>query len=153
VTDQVWSDHTDIRPTKLALLDLRDDYAHDGRVLFEFIQPQALPETLRDNAGLLSLLAQVYKEINAPVNALGNDSLRISTAALESKSAGDGTYTTLENQLISFTTQRNNLANQMISLLEGAAFKGHGINEQQALQLIFQSENLLNQVLELAQSL
>ena len=46
-----------------------------------------LPESLRENPGLLHLLAEVYKEINAPVNQLGLDSLKISTAALESKAA------------------------------------------------------------------
>jgi hypothetical protein len=153
VTDDTWSDHTDIRPTMLLLLHLKDDYAHDGRVLFEFVQPWALPDGLRDNPGLLRLLAQVYKEINAPVNQLGLDSLKISTAALESKTTGDTTYTRLENALASFTTQRDSLAAQMISLLEGAAFKGHGINERQAARLIHQAEELLEQVHDLAESL
>ncbi|HLW00959.1 MAG TPA: hypothetical protein VKT82_20025 [Ktedonobacterales bacterium] len=153
VTNQVWSDHTDIRPTMMALLHLKDDYAHDGRVLFEFMNSDALPDSLRDDADVLSLLAQVYKEINAPVNDLGLDSLKISTVALESNAANDSTYSNLESQLATFTTQRNHLASQMISMLEGAAFKGHGINEHQALQLIFQSEQLLNQVFSLAQSL
>jgi hypothetical protein len=35
VTDDVWSDHTDIRPTMLALLGLKDDYQSQGRVLVE----------------------------------------------------------------------------------------------------------------------
>jgi len=34
-TGDVWSDHTDVRPTMLSLLGLQDDYAHDGRALFE----------------------------------------------------------------------------------------------------------------------
>jgi hypothetical protein len=37
-----FSDHTDIRPTIMALVGLQDDYVHDGRVLFEVINPTAL---------------------------------------------------------------------------------------------------------------
>jgi hypothetical protein len=33
--DAVFSDHTDVRPTMLALLGLKDSYVHDGRVLSE----------------------------------------------------------------------------------------------------------------------
>jgi hypothetical protein len=152
VTGGVWSDQTDIRPTMMNLLHLKDDYAHDGRVLFEFVNSNALPDGLRDDADVLSLLAQVYKEINAPVNDLGLDSLKISTAALKSNTANDSTYTNLEAQLAQFTKTRNSIASQMISMLEGAAFKGHGINEKQSLQLIFQAEQLLNQVFVLAES-
>ncbi len=152
VTNSVWSDQTDIRPTMMSLLHLKDDYAHDGRVLFEFMDSHALPDSLRDNADVLSLLAQVYKEINAPVNDLGLDSLKVSTAALKSNTANDSTYTNLEAQLAQFTKTRNGIASQMISMLESAGFKGHGINERQALQLIFQGEQLLNQVFDLAES-
>jgi hypothetical protein len=41
IADTVWSDHTDIRPTMLALLGLTDDYEHQGRVISEFIEEQA----------------------------------------------------------------------------------------------------------------
>ena len=40
---ETFSDHTDIRPTILLLAGLEDDYAHDGRVLFEALSPLALP--------------------------------------------------------------------------------------------------------------
>jgi arylsulfatase A-like enzyme len=51
ITDQIWSDHTDIRPTMLTLLGLRDDYTHDGRALFELANPTALPQALRYHEG------------------------------------------------------------------------------------------------------
>lgn len=38
----VWSDHADVRPTMLALLNLKDDYSHDGRALIEILNPSAL---------------------------------------------------------------------------------------------------------------
>ncbi len=153
VTNAVWSDHTDIRPTMMTLLHLRDDYAHDGRVLFNFINPSALPHSLTAHEETLRRLADVYKQINAPVNQLGLDSLAISTAALESNTAGDSTYNELENQLISFTNQRDALASQMISMLENAAFNGQALNEIAAKHLIRQAEELLEQVHDLAKSL
>jgi hypothetical protein len=35
VTNALFTDHSDVRPTVLSLAGLRDDYAHDGRVIFE----------------------------------------------------------------------------------------------------------------------
>jgi len=95
-------------------------------------------------------LAQVYKQINAAVGQLGLASLAISTKALESSSPNDSTYTNLENQLSSITTQRNELTAQMSSLLEGAAFNGQSINEQQVKHLVSDGQALLNQVNSLA---
>ncbi len=153
VTDGTWSDHTDIRPTMLSLLHLKDDYTDDGRVLFDFIDARYLPQSLRAHQETLRQLAEIYKEINAPVNQLGLDSLVISTKAVESGNASDdSTYTNLEDQLAQFTTTRNNLASQMIAMLEGAAFNGHAINEGAAKQLISQAQQLLEQVHHLAES-
>ena len=43
----IFTDHTDIRPTLLRLVGLTDDYAHDGRVLFEALTPSAAGGGLR----------------------------------------------------------------------------------------------------------
>ena len=43
VNNWLWSDHTDIQPTMMELLGLRDDYTPDGRALIEVIDPGALP--------------------------------------------------------------------------------------------------------------
>ena len=95
-------------------------------------------------------MAQTYKQLDAAVGQMGLDSLVISTRALESNSAGDATYNTLENDLASFTAQRNTIAAQMNALLEGVAFHGQPINEQQAKSLIEQGQALLNAVSALA---
>ena len=150
VDSAVWSDHTDIRPTMMLLLGLRDDYTHDGRALFEVVDRSALPQSARAHAETLLRLAQTYKQIDAAVGQLGLDSLIISTRAIESASTGDATYTTLENDLATFTAQRDTLAAQMSALLEGAAFNGQPIDEQQAKQLIEQGQALLNAVSALA---
>src|SRR5258708_5615206 len=122
VNSNVWSDHTDIRPTMMELLGLHDDYQHDGRVLFEIIHPWALLVTVREHLISLKRLAQVYKQINAPVGELGLATLQISTTALESNSSNDSTYIQLEKQLLTTTQVRNALASQMIRTLESAEF-------------------------------
>ena len=150
VERKLWSDHTDVRPTMLALLGLKDDYAHDGRVLFEVLKSSALPRSLRGHQETLQELAQAYKQINAPVNTFGLDSLKVSTRALASGSASDDSkYTQLESRLVALTNQRNGLATQMINLLEAAAFNGQTINDRQANNLIHQAESLLEKMHQL----
>ncbi|TMF45738.1 MAG: hypothetical protein E6I32_12760 [Chloroflexi bacterium] len=146
VEGDIWSDHTDIRPTILALLGLKDDYQHEGRVLVEALDNSALPESLRDSRGIFVQLAQVFKQINAPVGELGLESLRISTKALASNSSGDSTYVQLENKLSHITDQRNDIGGNMLKLLEGAAFHNQPINPGQANRLIEQGQELLEQV-------
>src|SRR2546421_759701 len=107
VDSNTWSDHTDIRPTMMVLLGLKDDYSHDGRVLFEDFQGWAVPPSLKKAGGIALQLAQVYKQIDACVGQLGLKTLAVSTKALESGTASDdSTYTQLENQLNSITSQR-----------------------------------------------
>jgi hypothetical protein len=144
-----WSDHTDIRATMLLLLGLKDDYPHQGRVLIEELTNGVIPQALQ-NSGQFIPLAQILKQIDAPVGQLALASLVVSTRALESNDAGDATYNQLENQLVSFTNQRDDLAAQMLALLEGAEFNGQTIDQQQAQQLISQAQALLNQVNSLA---
>jgi arylsulfatase A-like enzyme len=62
---EIFSDHTDIRPTILRLIGLKDDYAHDGRVLFEALDDEAVPDSLRDHRATLSDLAEAYKQIKS----------------------------------------------------------------------------------------
>ena len=137
------TDHTDIRPTMMLLLGLKDDYTYDGRALVEGLTPQAIPQAMRDvgaqgfgpgmpGAGTFTSLAQMYEQINAPTGQFGITTLTISTHALESNTPGDATYTYLESQLSTMTTQRNAIAAQMISLLYGAEFSNHHIDGTQA---------------------
>jgi hypothetical protein len=152
IDHETWSDHADVRPTVLALTGLKDDYAHDGRVLIEDLEGWAVPASMRTSRGLVMQLANLYKQINAPVGRLSLDSLDISTQALESNASGDSTYLHLENQLATITNQRNALATRMIALLENAAFNHQSINKTQAKQLIKQAQALLDQVHSLATS-
>ena len=141
-TARIWSDHTDIRPTMLALTGLHDDYASDGRVLVEALKGEGLAESTGEKRGLFIRLAQVYKQINAPVGQLGLMTLARSTQALQ---GNDATYATIENQLIALNAQRNIIASEMIAMLNAAAFDGTSIDAERAHDLIEQGENLLGQ--------
>ena len=79
--DHVFSDHTDLRPTMIALAGLKDDYAHDGRVLVELLDDRALPCVLRRSEGFVEL-AQIYKQLNAPLGSVGLDSLRFANRSI-----------------------------------------------------------------------
>jgi hypothetical protein len=147
--NSTWSDHTDIRPTIMMLLGLKDDYSHDGRALIEDLDGWAIPAAAKKSGGFQSL-APVYKQIEAPVGPFGLETLKASTNALESNSTNDSTYTSTENQLTALGNQRDALASQMISLLEGAEFNNQPITQQQAQPLIEQAQTLLSQANTLA---
>jgi hypothetical protein len=152
VDSTTWSDHTDVRPTVLALTGLTDDYAHDGRALIEEFDGWAVPAAMRNGRGLLLQMAQLYKQINAPVGHLGLASLDVSTRALASDSPGDATYAALESQLSSINTQRDALAAQMIAVLENAEFNSQQIDKAQVRSLIAKADALLAKVDALAAS-
>jgi hypothetical protein len=150
VDKTTWSDHTDVRPTMLALVGLKDDYIHDGRVLVEELKDWAIPNAVRRSNRFVQL-AQVYKQINAAVGQLGLETLQVSTKALKSGSASDDSqYVTLENKLNDINSQRDSLAAKMIGLLEGAEVHGHQFNVGQAERYIAQGRALLKQVDKLA---
>jgi hypothetical protein len=140
----VWSDHTDVRPTMLSLLGLADPYAHDGRVLVEALNDSAVPSTLSAHRATLLLLANAYKQVNAPFGLFPQSALRVSTAALASgNDSSDATYSAYEAMVANWTARRDALAGQMKAMLEGAAFGGRAINERQAQSLIVQAGALL----------
>jgi hypothetical protein len=153
--NNVWSDHTDTRPTMMELLGLKDDYSHDGRVLYEVLNPSMLPPVIQRNLGLFVALAQVYKQINAPVGQLGLASLQVSTVALESNAPNDSTYTNLEAQLSALTTSRNAIAGQIIAFLEAAEFGGNGqfaFSSSDAQSLLSHARSVLNHAVTLART-
>jgi hypothetical protein len=139
-TDEFFSDHTDTRPTMMSLVGLVDDYAHDGRVLFEVLDDKALPGRLHEQKEILTRLAHAYKDINAPLGKLGRLTFPISTAAL---TGDDATYTSLEARLNSLTNARNAISQKMSDMLEGAVFENKPVNEPEAALLIVEAEALI----------
>jgi hypothetical protein len=150
VDNSVWSDHTNIQPTIMALLRLRDDYTPDGRVLGEIFTPSALPAGMQVNRAELLRLGQVYTQLEAPVGTFGLDTLTASTGALASTSAKDAFYTSIEKQLAHLGQQRDAVAGRMRALLLGAAFDGRVLKGGQAAALIRDGERLLGQAALLA---
>jgi hypothetical protein len=145
VDSTTWSDHTDIRPTIMTLVGLKDDYSHDGRVLVEDLTGYAQPAAVKKSTSFVAL-SQMYKQLDACVGQFGLKTLDISTRALESNSSLDATYNQLENKLISFGNQRDALASQMITLLENAEFNNQPFSDSLAQSLISQGQMLLNNV-------
>jgi len=138
---EIFTDHTDIRPTIISLANLKDDYSHDGRVVFEALERDAVPDAVRDQEYVLSALASALKDINAPRGLLGRKTLTgIATHAVE---ADDATYATLDEKIIDITAKRNRIADQMLEMLEGAEFHGRPVDEGKALELIFEAQELL----------
>jgi hypothetical protein len=136
-TGALWTDHSDIRPTIMALTGLQDDYIHEGRPI-----SQVMTETRQD----LNQLGDVYKQINAPVGQLSLDSIAFATKATLSNSTGDQTYINADAQIAAWTSQRNALAAQMIALLDTTAPGYTKHNDRNVNDLIAQGQQLLAEV-------
>jgi hypothetical protein len=128
--DAVFSDHTDLRPTIMALLGLKDDYVHDGRVLVEKLHSRALPDALEDSRDAYIELARAFKAINATKGPVGVNSLVAANRAITSD---DKTYGKFLAKIGKITDERNELASKMIALLNGAAFANTSVREHEDL--------------------
>ncbi len=124
--DQVFSDHTDIRPTLLSLVGLKDDYVHDGRVLVEDLHNDALPTSFKRDREGFEELARVYKQLNAPLGSLGVASLVASTAAV---TGDDAAYASYLARTADFAARRDALAARIRAALDGAEFVGRPLGE------------------------
>jgi hypothetical protein len=92
---------------------LRDDYTHDGRVLFEFTDQKS--GTSRD----LLELARIYKQLNAPVGTFGLGVLQSTTKAIKHGDAA--AYMQQAAKLDALGKERDGVAQAMRAVLEGAA--------------------------------
>jgi hypothetical protein len=144
-----WTDHTDIRSTMLTLLGLRDDYRSDGRATWEILDPSALPASVTGNQASLTTLAAAYKQIMASFGEFSMTTLQVSTKALASTSSKDKTYALIESKLQNLNAQRDALALQISSALDGAEFGGVAITNSQASQWIGKANGLLDKAHEL----
>jgi hypothetical protein len=148
--DRVFSDHTDLRPTALALVGLRDDYVHDGRVLVEKLHRHVLPDSIapredeEDNDFVE--LARVYKQLNAPLGKLGKKSLALATRSIE---GSDTTYAWFLSQIAPLTAQRDALAGEIKQALAAAEFDHHAVRDSHADALIHRAKALIDQVEDL----
>ncbi|MCQ4041251.1 hypothetical protein ACFOSC_07740 [Streptantibioticus rubrisoli] len=151
-THAVWSDHTDIRPTMLALLGLDDPYTHDGRVLSEFLDTSALPRGLRSDRDAYQRLGAAFKQLNAGVGQFAADTLTASTKGIVSRTPGDNRYLKTTAGLNRLGAARDRLAGRIAVLLDNAAFHGHRLDQGAANRLTQQARSLLRQAHDLAKS-
>ena len=119
-----WADHTDIRPTILALTGLKDDYVDDGRVLVEdlTVSPGKAGQPKYQD------LAVCYKQLDSSVGRFGTDVLVADTAALKTgSSTDDSNYASVLAKITSLGAARDSLATQIKGDLFDAAFDNHPI--------------------------
>src|SRR5207249_241855 len=120
--DGVFSDHVDIRPTMMALLGLEDSYVHDGRILVEKLEREALPRPLGlPRAGYISL-ARAYKQLNAPLGSVALGSLVTATQAIVQ---GDRAYRRYLRAIARFTAARDSLAGEIKAILNSSVAASH----------------------------
>jgi hypothetical protein len=144
-TTGTWMDETDLRPTLMYLTGLKDDYEHDGRVVTEIVTN---PNRALAAPGVASLGA-CYKQLNSSVGQFGNFTLHASTAAVESSTAGDLEFRTVNNTLTGLERARDALALHIKGELEAAAFGNQPVigahGQTIACQVIIRAAGLLSQ--------
>ncbi len=145
--DEVFSDHTDVRPTIMALVGLKDSYVHDGRVLVEKLDDHALPKGIRSGEDHYVDLAEAYKQINATLGPFSLNSLVYANRAV---TGGDAAYANYLNIIDAITNKRDALAGQMKTALNAAAFEGQPVNHDQQKNLVDQADQLADQMADLA---
>jgi hypothetical protein len=118
-TTGTWADETDIRPTVMYLLGLKDDYEHDGRVISQVLTH---PNAALSGPGV-SALGDCYKQLNSSVGEFGTATLQAATTGIESNSPGDRQYLAADRALAGLDIARDRLAGVIKNDLEAAAFQ------------------------------
>jgi hypothetical protein len=146
-TGDVWTDHTDVRPTMLVDLGLPTSYDNDGRAITEVLNGNAVPSEVNLHRGVLQQLGAAYKQLDAPFGRLALASLKVSTAGIQTGSAADDSaYTALDAQLAGWLGRRDSLANEISAVINGAQFNGTAINVKHAMDLAAQAKALIAEV-------
>jgi len=119
-----WADQTDIRPTMLSLVGLKDDYPTDGRVITEVLH--RVPRPLRGT----EQLGACYKQLNGGVGEFATNTLLAESAALASgTSTDDSQFIRTQKSLLQLANVRDPLASVIKTTLTRAA---NGRNPRQA---------------------
>ena len=146
-TADVWTDHTDVRPTMLVDLGLPTSYDNDGRAITEVLNGSAVPHEVNLHRGVLQQLGAAYKQLDAPFGRLAMASLKVSTAGMVTGTAlDDSAYTALDAQLATWLSQRDALANEISAVINDAQFNGTALDVHQAMDLATQANALIAEV-------
>ena len=136
---RLWSDHTDIRPTMLALLGLKDSYVSDGRVLTEIPQGRRPAEVAQRAPGTVEELGAAYKQIMASFGQFSMDTLIASTGALASNTPGDSDLHRHRERARRASAHAGRARRKIRLALWNAEFNGQKIDEKQARSWIDQA--------------
>jgi hypothetical protein len=142
---RTWAEETDIRPTLLSLVGLRDDYLSDGTVLTGILARHRGDDQVDE-------LAAAYKQLNSSVGAFATDTLKADTVALASSGAGDKTFTKVESALTRLADERDALAQQIKTTLARAQFGDGRVDRGTVRSQLVRAEHLLEQAHELSNS-
>jgi len=117
-TQGTWVEETDIRPTLLYLLGLKDDYQSDGHVIAQALTPESVTPALQATEDL----AKGYDQINSSVGRLATDTLIADTNALATGSSSDDSeYQATETALQQLADDRDTAAAKIKKVLSNAA--------------------------------
>jgi hypothetical protein len=141
-----WVEETDIRPTMLDLLGLKDDYGSDGHVI-----AQALENVPRGIAAT-DQLAVGYDQIESSVGQFATDTLLADSKALASgSSSGDSSYHTTLATLQQLANDRDRVVTKIKKVLNVAPHN-HGLHHGQVQHYLRLVNNLLQRADALAGS-
>jgi hypothetical protein len=141
-----WVEETDIRPTMLYLLGLRDDYQSDGHVI-----AQALAKVPRGLAATEELAA-AYDQIESSVGQFATDTLIADTKALASGSTSDDSaYQAEQRTLQQLADDRDRVVAKLKHVLSVAAHS-QGLRHGEVRTGLVQVTNLLQRAAALAGS-
>jgi hypothetical protein len=146
VDAKTWTDHTNLRPTILSLLGLKDDYLPDGRVLIETLTPKATPARLR--GATPRRLAVLYEQLNAPFGAFSKATLASTTAAM---AGDDAAYVARSTQIAKLTARRDLVAGKIKTALGRASFQNKEIARKSATLWLSQGAAILRAAAALPQ--
>jgi hypothetical protein len=111
-----WVEETDIRPTMLYLLGLKDDYQTDGHVIAQALQHPSRGLTATEQ------LAAGYDQIESSVGQFGTDTLMADTKALASgSSSDDSAYQAEQSTLLKLANDRDEAVTKIKKDLSRAA--------------------------------
>jgi hypothetical protein len=120
-----WVEETDIRPTMLHLLGLKDDYPSDGHVIPQALQSVSFP------LALVQELAEGYDQIESSVGQFATDTLIADSKALASGSGSDDSAYQAEQATLKQLADDRDKAVAKIKPVLAAAAAGHFPNHGQ----------------------
>jgi hypothetical protein len=139
IDSTTWTDHTNLRPTILSLVGLKDDYTDDGHVIVQALDKPSIPKGLK--ASNIGDLEQADEQLNAPFGDYAKDTLAASTFALKGT---DTEYSNFVSDLGGFEPGREALAQTIRDALFNAAFNGGTITNAQATNWINQANGYIS---------